>query len=214
MKIFYKAFGILKTNCYLINNGKETIIIDPGQNASEWILKTIENKPVGIINTHGHYDHVYSNCKLKESLKIPIIIHKEDEKLLNNDDFNVGLPSSSPDVTFTHDTDIHLGSFTFKAIHLPGHSLGTSIYDFGHFIISGDFVMYGTVGRYNLYTSDKDKQYKSLQKYLDIYASRHDASQVKIYSGHGTPFSLEESLETVTKWLSFFNKETNFNKTH
>ncbi len=204
MNIYYKAFGILQTNCYLISKQDETIVVDPGQNATKWVLDTIENTPVGIINTHGHYDHVFSNYELKKRLKVPIIIHKEDRELLNNDDFNVGLPSSKPDITFTHDMVIHLNSFTFKAIHLPGHSYGTSIYDFGNFIISGDFIMDGTVGRYNLHTSNKEKQYQSLQKYLNLYASRHDASQVKVYSGHGEPFSLEESLETVKKWLTFF----------
>lgn len=204
MTIQYKSFGILRTNCYLISKQDETLIVDPGQNATKWVVNTIENMPVGILNTHGHYDHVFSNNEVKKQLRVPIIIHEEDKELLKNDDFNVGLPSSEPDITFYNDTIIHLGSFTFKALHLPGHSLGTSIYDFGDFIISGDFVMDGTVGRYNLHTSNKEKQYLSLQKYFNLYASRHNASQITVYSGHGEPFSLEESLETVKKWLTFF----------
>lgn len=204
MEILYKPFGILQTNCYLISNEGETIIVDPGQNATEWILQNITNVAIGIINTHGHYDHVFSNYDLKKSLNIPLLIHEEDRYLLSNDDFNVGLPKSNPNFCFTSDLDINLGIFVFKAIHLPGHTHGTSIYDFGDFILSGDFVMDGTVGRYNLHTSDKEKQYYSLQKYLDIYSDRDNASQIVVYSGHGKPFSLEESLETVKKWLTFF----------
>lgn len=204
MVIRYKPFGILRTNCFLISNERESIIVDPGQNAAEWVLKNLTNKAIGIINTHGHYDHVFSNYMLQQHFRVPIIIHEDDAYLLSNDEFNVNLPKSNPDVLFTDDSEIYLGGFTFKGIHLPGHSHGTSIYDFGDFILSGDFVMDRTVGRYNLPTSDKEKQYYSLQKYLDMYGNRNDASQIKVYAGHGEPFTLEESLETVRKWLSFF----------
>lgn len=204
MKILHEPFGILRTNCYLISNETEAIIVDPGQNATEWVLKHITNQAIGILNTHGHYDHVFSNFALQQHFRVPIIIHEDDAYLLSNDDFNVNLPESSPDISFTQDSDIYLGGFVFKGIHLPGHSHGTSIYDFGDFILSGDFVMDRTVGRYNLPTSDKEKQYRSLQKYLDTYSNSNNASHIKVYSGHGAPFSLEESLETVQKWLSFF----------
>ncbi|MFT5836468.1 MAG: hydroxyacylglutathione hydrolase [Sulfurimonas sp.] len=204
MDIVYKPFGILQTNCYLISNEKETIIVDPGQNATAWIKDNIPCNPIGIINTHGHYDHVFSNRDLKDHFKVPIIIHKDDTYLLSNDEFNVGLPESKADLEFSKDMDIHLGKFTFKVVSLPGHSDGTSIYDFGDFIISGDFVMDKTVGRYNLPTSDKEKQYHSLLKYISLYEAHKDASNITIYSGHGKPFSLEESLETVRKWLTFF----------
>jgi glyoxylase-like metal-dependent hydrolase (beta-lactamase superfamily II) len=204
LKIDYKQFGVLQTNCYLISNENETLIIDPGQNSANWILQNIDNRAICILNTHGHYDHVYSNNEVKNKLNIPLIIHKEDSYLLETDEFSVDLPKSIADVTYDGDQDFCIGKFNFKAIHLPGHSHGTSIFDFGDFIISGDFVMSGTVGRYNLHTSDKEKAYKSLKKYLDIYEKTKDKTNVKIYSGHGEPFTLEESLRTVEKWLTFF----------
>jgi len=205
IEIKYKSFGILKTNCYLLSNNYGTLIIDPGHNASEWVIDNINRKPVAILNTHGHYDHVYSNNTLQNKLNIPLIIHEEDRYLLQNDEFNVGLPKSIPDFTYEGDKEFCIGDFKFKAIHLPGHSHGTSIYDFGEFILTGDFVMPDTVGRYNLHTSDKNKKFKSLKKYLDIYQYREDAKDIVIYSGHGDPFTLEESLKTVEKWLTFFN---------
>lgn len=204
MNIVYKSFGLLQTNCYLISNKKETIVIDPGENSINWIKDNIPYTPIGIINTHGHYDHVYSNSDLKEYFNIPIIIHEDDDYLLSNDEFKVNLPKSKSDFSFSKDLDIHLGKFSFKAISLPGHSHGTSIYDFGNFIISGDFVMDKTIGRYNLPTSNKDKQYQSLLKYLNLYETCKEATHITVYSGHGKPFSLEESLDTVRKWLTFF----------
>lgn len=205
LKIDYRAFGVLETNCYLISNKNETIIIDPGHNATNWILQNVRSPAICILNTHGHYDHVYSNSEIKSKLNIPLIIHKEDSSLLNSDEFNVSLPKSIPDITYQNDQEFCIGSFKFNAIHLPGHSHGTSIFDFGNFIITGDFVMPGTVGRYNLHTSDKEKKYKSLKKYIEIYDKVEDKSNVILYSGHGEPFTLEESLMTVKKWLAFFD---------
>lgn len=203
-KIEYRAFGVLKTNCYLISNDNETLIVDPGHNATDWILKSINKSAICILNTHGHYDHVYSNQEVKEKLKIPLIIHEHDSPLLQSDEFNVSLPKSIPDITYTDDYEFCIGHFKFKAIHLPGHSHGTSIFDFGDFIITGDFVMPNTVGRYNLHTSDKAKKYNSLKKYFELYNLRQDQHKIMVYSGHGEPFTLEESLITVKKWLSFF----------
>lgn len=197
-------FGILQTNCYVINTGKETLVVDPGQGATKWVLENIEQCVVGLINTHGHYDHVFSNRALQEALCAPLIIHQEDGYLLEDDSFHVGLPKSFPDITFQQDQRFYLGEFRFDAIHLPGHTHGTSVYDFGDFIFSGDFVMDGTVGRYNLHTSDREKQYLSLNKYLNVYSANNNASEILVYSGHGKPFTLEASLETVKKWLSFF----------
>jgi len=204
LKINYKAFGILQTNCYLISNDNEILIIDPGHNATDWVLNNVDKRAICILNTHGHYDHVYSNSAIKEYLKIPLIIHKDDSELLNTDDFEVSLPKSKPDITFENDQEFCIGSFKFKAIHLPGHSHGTSIFDFGNFIVTGDFVMPGTVGRYNLHTSDKQKKYASLKKYVERYEKQENQSEIMIYSGHGEPFSLADSLETVKKWLNFF----------
>jgi len=204
MNIIFKAFGLLQTNCYLIDNGINSIIVDPGEGSSQWIFENIRTKVIAIINTHGHYDHVYSNHELKEALNIPLIINKEDSYLLSADQFSIKFPPSFPNITFFSDSELKLNDFNFKAIHLPGHTRGTTIYDFGNFIFSGDFVMKDTVGRYDLPTSNKEQQHLSLKKYFNYYKHKSNKSEVIVYSGHGQPFTLDKSLEVVNKWLSFF----------
>ncbi len=202
MKVISKAFGALRTNCYILTKGNEQIIIDPGQQCVDWVLEKIKY-PLAILNTHGHYDHVYSNSELQTKLNIPLIINEYDEYLLNDDIFNVNLPISNATITFKEDCKINIGNFRFKAIHLPGHSKGTSLFDFENFIISGDFVMKDTVGRYNLPTSNKEQKLNSLYKFLEIYSDFVDKSKL-IYSGHGEPISLQEAISVVEKWIKYW----------
>ena len=69
--ILCEPFGEYQTNCYLVFNKtkKEALIVDPGIGASTWIIDTLKNTnaiPLAILNTHGHFDHVWSNAELLE----------------------------------------------------------------------------------------------------------------------------------------------------
>ncbi len=64
MKILVKPMGAYQTNCYIVKMGGVELIIDPGVGATDWVLKRVKN-PVAILNTHGHFDHVWSNRDLK-----------------------------------------------------------------------------------------------------------------------------------------------------
>ncbi len=93
MKIKVKPMGAYATNCYILTvNGKD-IIIDPGMGATEWVKKEAKN-PIAILNTHGHFDHIWSNKELSESLNIPIYCPKDDAFMLEKDPFNYGVPKS------------------------------------------------------------------------------------------------------------------------
>lgn len=203
IEVKYKSFGKLKTNCYVINCENYSIIIDPGENSFEWILENVQNNtPLAVLNTHGHYDHVYSNQKIKEYFSIPCIMHYNDRHLIVKDYFNVGLVPFEADMYIKSDVELAIGPFQFKLIHLPGHSLGSTIISFNEFIFTGDFVMENTVGRYNLPTSSKKDMHKSLTKFNLLFQDCN--KKTVLYSGHGEPFNLEKGLKTINKWLNFF----------
>ena len=65
MKIKSKACGDYGTNCYIVEINQKELIIDPGMDAAMWVLQEVRH-PVAILNTHGHFDHVWSNAELKE----------------------------------------------------------------------------------------------------------------------------------------------------
>ncbi|HIP31040.1 MAG TPA: MBL fold metallo-hydrolase, partial [Sulfurospirillum arcachonense] len=84
MTIKYQPMGAYQTNCYIVEVEGKEFIIDPGMDATDWVLKNTTN-PVAILNTHGHFDHVWSNKELKEKLNIPIYVPKDDEFMLKDD---------------------------------------------------------------------------------------------------------------------------------
>ncbi|MEY4504124.1 MAG: hypothetical protein RL154_417, partial [Pseudomonadota bacterium] len=84
MNIISKPMGAYQTNCYIVKTKSGDIIIDPGIGAIDFVLQNAI-KPLAILNTHGHFDHVWSNAEVKEALKIPIYCPKDDEFMLRAD---------------------------------------------------------------------------------------------------------------------------------
>lgn len=66
MNIKVKPMGEYQTNCYIVSINDMDFIIDPGMGATEWVMQNVTN-PIAILNTHGHFDHVWSNAELQKS---------------------------------------------------------------------------------------------------------------------------------------------------
>ena len=94
MKIEKIVVGPLETNCYLVWDGGEGVIIDPGGDSEE-IISKIERaawRPVFILLTHGHGDHIAAVPQLKEKFpEAKVVIHKLDAPMLENDTNSLGL---------------------------------------------------------------------------------------------------------------------------
>ena len=80
--------GPVQTNCYFLRNKTtgEILIIDPGaqEERIQAALAKLEGKPVGILLTHGHYDHICAANELREYYKIPVYAPKAEEKLMED----------------------------------------------------------------------------------------------------------------------------------
>ncbi len=75
MQIIKQACGVYETNCYILFTPKGEFIIDPGTDALLFIKKHVK-KPLAILNTHGHYDHIWDNAKVKKNTTSPFIFIK------------------------------------------------------------------------------------------------------------------------------------------
>lgn len=148
-KVLYQSFGEYQTNCYLTldKHTNEALIIDPGIGASSWVIETLKGiKPLAILNTHGHFDHVWSNAELVGYFSgIPLLCPFEDAFMLTQDCFDTGLPSSTPSIFVgkrageiivpkVSNTDnlgrqniYELGNFIVQFICYPGHTPGCSV---------------------------------------------------------------------------------------
>lgn len=194
MDIKYKPCGDYMTNCYIVSKNGVDLIIDPGVGASEWVLRNVKN-PVAILNTHGHFDHVWSNAELKRALKIPIYIHEKDAFFLERDQFHMGMPTSKADYLIKDKNSLKVGGVEFRFLHFPGHTPGCCVIEFDEAWFSGDFIFRGSIGRVDFPYSDPKAMRESLKRFKQI---PYDKS---VYPGHGEPTSVKREQKNVDYWL-------------
>jgi glyoxylase-like metal-dependent hydrolase (beta-lactamase superfamily II) len=194
MEILSKAMGVFQTNCYIVRTTSGDIIIDPGYEATKWVVEHATSA-IAILNTHGHFDHTWSNAALQDRLGIPLYTPKADVFMLRDDYFGYGAPDSTPDVVVEPDAIYRIGDESVKFLHFPGHTPGCSAIKIGNALFSGDFVFYDSIGRTDFpYSSPADMR-RSIQKFLKL------EENWTIYPGHGIKTTVEMEQKRITKWL-------------
>lgn len=198
MTILPLVVGDLRTNCYIVSDPStgRCLIIDPADEADFISTTILEHKltPVGIILTHGHYDHCLGVLELKLNFNIPIYLHKEDLFLYKSADRSAKHWSSSlrdtprqsstifklpPVDSYLEDGQtITFGDASLSVIHTPGHTPGSiCLYNAPH-LFTGDTLFADAVGRTDLsYSSASD-----LKKSLATIKALPD--ETLIYPGH------------------------------
>lgn len=182
--------GPIMANCFIIGceETKLAAVIDPGDESSE-ILKSLAEDKLSlqyIINTHGHFDHVGANSKLKEVTGAEILIHTKDAPMLSKLSitaaaFGLRAENSPPPDRELNDGDvISFGKVTLKVIHTPGHTPGgISILADGH-LFSGDTLFAGSIGRTDLPGGDYETLISTIRKKLFVLEDK-----VIVHPGHG-----------------------------
>ncbi len=194
MQIKVKPMGQYQTNCYIVTqNGKE-LIIDPGVGATEWVMKNVRS-PAAILNTHGHFDHVWSNRELKELLKIPIYCPRDDLFMLEKDPFGQGVPKSRADVAVEPDAKYTIGGIEVTFLHFPGHTPGCSAIEIGDNWFCGDFLFRGSIGRVDFPYSDPEAMKQSLKRAMNY------PKDVTLYPGHGPKTTLRAEKRNIPYWI-------------
>jgi hydroxyacylglutathione hydrolase len=203
VEIIRLVVGSLRSNCYVIHDESECVVIDPGDDA-EYIKDTIAKldvNPTKILATHGHFDHILAALELQLTYKIPFYINKKDIFLLNNMARSVRkylgvepLPPPIVDSELTENKKLVLGKSTFSVIETPGHTPGSiCLYSkIDNILICGDLIFDGgAVGRTDFSYSNNVIQNESIGKIVKLPAN------TKVYSGHGDEFLLSSF---ISKW--------------
>lgn len=158
MEIKTVKVGWLETNCYIIKSGNECLIIDPGGEPDK-IIKEINNlKPIGIIITHYHFDHVGALEDIKNKYNIPVY-----------------------DINNLEEKEYKIGNFDFEVIYTKGHhnTCITIYFKNEQKMFVGDFIFKDGIGRTDLEDADADEMIKSLNKIKQY------PDDIMIYPGHG-----------------------------
>ena len=194
MQIKIQPMGYTQTNCYIVTIDGKDLIIDPGMDATEWVIKNTTN-PVAILNTHGHFDHVWSNAELKQKLKIPIYVPKADLFMLEDDPLGQGTPPSKPDYLVEGDATLDIKGIKVIYRHFPGHTPGCSIIEIEDVWFSGDFLFQQSIGRWDFPSSSGEDMAQSLEKAMKI------KEDFTLYPGHGPSTTLKAEQRIMPFWI-------------
>jgi len=196
MKILQKPCGAYMTNCYIVKIDEKEFIIDPGIDAASWVKQNVKN-PIAILNTHGHFDHIWSNQELKEFYDIPIYAPKNDVFMLEGDPFSQGTPPSHADFSVRGDELFDIQGIKVKYYFFPGHTPGCSCILIGNSLFSGDFVFKNSIGRVDFPFSSPNDMKKSIDKFLEF------KEDFDIYPGHGEETTVFEEQKTLPAWKNY-----------
>lgn len=194
VKIKSKPCGAYQTNCYIVTVDNKDFIIDAGQDATDWVVKNVKN-PVAILNTHGHFDHIFSNKELKEKFKIPIYISKHDSFFLQNDPFGQNIPKTKADYEVSEDEIVNIKGVEIKFHFFPGHTPGCSAIEIADAFFSGDFIFKNSIGRVDFPYSNPSDMKKSIKKFLKL---NYDKT---VYTGHGEPTTIKREQKSIVFYL-------------
>jgi glyoxylase-like metal-dependent hydrolase (beta-lactamase superfamily II) len=156
-------------------------------------LARMASRPVAILITHGHWDHLGGVADLAEAFELPVHMAADERPLL--EDVNSFVPSGihlrpyTPDVLLDGDELLELAGLTFETVRVPGHSPAHLAYYTEGALFSGDVLFAGSVGRTDLPGADWDTLVASIK----LLADRFPADTV-VYSGHGPETTLGAEL--------------------
>jgi glyoxylase-like metal-dependent hydrolase (beta-lactamase superfamily II) len=174
------------------------------------ILEKHKLKPVAVIATHGHLDHTFSIQAIADGYGIASYIHSEDRAFLGNPEKLHGpeFVATLSGMSFSEPADVRelrngevidLVGLTFKAIHAPGHTRGSLMFEVSNeVIISGDVLFAGSIGRTDLPTgSSKDMEETLRKKVLPL------SDHLRVLPGHGpdTTMAIEKKTNPYLKSL-------------
>ncbi|GAA3138867.1 MULTISPECIES: MBL fold metallo-hydrolase [Streptomyces] len=179
--------GAWGTNCYLVAPaaGEECVIIDPGHQAAEGVedaLKKHRLKPVAVVLTHGHIDHVASVVPVCGAHDVPAWIHPDDRYMMSDPEKAIGRSFGAQllgELTVGEPSDVKeladgarlkLAGLDFSVAHAPGHTKGSVTFQLPEsaevpsVFFSGDLLFAGSIGRTDLPGGSHDEMLESLAR--------------------------------------------------
>jgi len=195
MQIKVQPMGEYQTNCYIATIEGKDFIIDPGVGATGWVMDNVTN-PIAILNTHGHFDHVWCNAELQEKLNIPLYTPKGDVMLLKGSGWSPDLPPSIPDIEVEPNQEFDFDGVKVKFRHFPGHSKGNSTIEIGDAMFSGDFIFERSIGRTDFPYSSPDEMKASLERFKQLDYDK------TVYPGHGATTTIRQEQQYSDYWIA------------
>lgn len=205
MNIKSFAFNAFQENTFIVSDETgEALIIDAGcyneteVDALSDYLEENRLKPVKLLNTHCHIDHIVGVNSLKEKFKIPFAASLEDKYLLDTAVQQAMVLGFSITENPTIDENVEEGVFSFgksefQVFAVPGHSVGSLAFysEKDNFVIVGDVLFNGSIGRTDLPNGDYDTLINSINSKLMVLPK-----ETVVYPGHGPSTTIGKEHDT------------------
>ena len=175
------SVGPYDNNVYILASGGDAIIVD-GANDPDRILREVANlHVVGIVQTHGHFDHVQALTPLVERLNVPVYAHPGDR-----------MPVPTQHVGEGDALDV--GAARIRVMHTPGHTPGSVCFVAGRFLFAGDTLFPGGPGA----TDDNATRFAQVMSSLGrLFALPDDT---RVCCGHGIDTFIGRERPYVETW--------------
>ena len=181
--------GRWKQNCYIVSRGEDAIVIDPGSQGDDLIalIGSRTWKIHGIVNTHGHFDHIGAVAPLQEKYQVPFYLHSADERLMQRANLfrmvfeakdPVKIPTITKDIA-SLPKEFEVGRFNIGWIATPGHTEGSVCLLIENCLFAGDTLMQNKIGRTDLPGGNREKLIASVKSLMSL------PGETTVYGGHG-----------------------------
>ena len=205
MKIYRAIFSPIQVNTYIITgNGSECVIIDCGcycgaeEQKLEEMLSARELKPVMLLNTHCHLDHVFGNRFMLDRYGLRPWFHEGDRHNYRNAPKHSliwGLsmePQPDPEGYLSDGQVISAAGVTLTVIAVPGHSPGgVAFYSEADAVVfTGDALFAGSIGRSDLPGGDHEQLIENIRERLFVLPP-----DTVVYPGHGPETTIREEVK-------------------
>ncbi|MBT3385729.1 MAG: MBL fold metallo-hydrolase [Prolixibacteraceae bacterium] len=190
----------LRENSFVLSDESgECVFVDPGffyreerREIKEYIADN-KLKPIKIINTHCHFDHIMGVEFIRNEYKIPLCAHADDAFWINKASeqgqmFGFDMKPVAPIDYFLNEKEtLTFGDSLLEIIHIPGHSPGHIVFynNENNFLIAGDVLFYGSIGRSDLPGGDHETLISNIKNKLFQLPGN-----TKVFCGHGPETTL------------------------
>jgi glyoxylase-like metal-dependent hydrolase (beta-lactamase superfamily II) len=198
LKVELHVCGPLGNNVYLLvcPETERCAVVDPGME-SKGVLEELTRRGLAldyVLNTHGHFDHIYNNALFISATGARLALHTADMPLLSRLvetagawGFDGAEPSPAPDILLKHGDTVPLGRHLIEVRHTPGHSPGHVAFICGGDAISGDTLFYRAIGRWDLPGADFPTLERSIKEQLYTLPD-----ETIVWPGHGQHTTIGE----------------------